>query len=75
MDKEVDWRIKSKVVWLELGDNNTKLFHSFTNHRWIINTIWELDDQGGTKVIGFKDLSQLGVSYFEGIYKEPKMVI
>jgi hypothetical protein len=55
-----------------LGDNNTKFFHSFSNHRRNINTIWELQDHGGTKVRGFKGLAELGVKHFEGIYKEPK---
>jgi hypothetical protein len=40
----VDWRIKSRAVWIELGDENMKYFHHFANHRKNHNTIWELQN-------------------------------
>jgi hypothetical protein len=36
-EKEMDWRMKSKAIWLDLGDQ--KKIHNFANHRSNINTI------------------------------------
>jgi hypothetical protein len=38
-DREADWKMKSRLVWMELGDKNTKKFHRFSNHRKSVNTI------------------------------------
>jgi hypothetical protein len=38
-DRETNWQMKSIFVWLELGDENTKCFHRFSNHRKSVNTI------------------------------------
>ena len=42
LDKEETWRLKSKDIWLECGDENTKFFHAFTRGRKASNTIWSL---------------------------------
>jgi len=31
-EKETTWRLKSKALWLEKGDYNTKYFYFFANH-------------------------------------------
>jgi hypothetical protein len=31
MDKEKEWRIKSRAIWLHARDENTKFFHHFAN--------------------------------------------
>jgi hypothetical protein len=49
-DKEVKWRLKSRDTWLELGDENTKYFHKFSNHWKNINTIWEMTNEEGVVV-------------------------
>ena len=41
------WHLKSMVVWLEVGDCNTKFFHKFSNQRRITNYIWELKNENG----------------------------
>jgi hypothetical protein len=66
--------MKSRATWLELSNNNTKFLHSFANHRNNINTIWELQGQDGIKISGFKALANLGVKYFEGLFREPDRV-
>jgi hypothetical protein len=65
--------MKSGVMWLDLGDEITKLFHQFANHRKNVNTIWELSDDEWTQVWGLKNLVQVGVHHFANIYKEPKV--
>ena len=54
--KEETWRQKNRVVWLEVGDNNTNSFQRFTNQRRITNSIWDLKDENGES---FSDQSSL----------------
>ena len=44
MEKEETWRLKSRVIWMECGDDNTKLFHAYSKGRKATNTIWSLTD-------------------------------
>eukprot|EP01018_Ginkgo_biloba_P018081 Gb_04379 [translate_table: standard] len=67
LDREKDWRIKSRAIWLQQGDQNTKYFHNYARFRENQNTIWELTGRGGI----IKDLAALGVQHFSGIFKEP----
>ena len=46
-EKEESWRLKSRALWLECGDNNTKNFHAFAKGRKAVNTIWSLRDEDG----------------------------
>ena len=39
--KESLWRHKSRALWIENGDENTKYFHNYSNLRKNIKTIWE----------------------------------
>jgi len=41
-----------------MGDSDTKFFRSFSNHLRMVNTIWELQDQGGRTIRGFKGLAE-----------------
>jgi hypothetical protein len=63
--------MKSQATWLEFGDQNTKFFQNFSNHRKRINTIWEMTNTEGNKVRGFKELADLGIQHFKGIFEEP----
>eukprot|EP00253_Pinus_taeda_P028876 PITA_28876 len=40
LEKEEQWRLKSRAIWLQVGDGNTKFFHNFANGRKASNTIW-----------------------------------
>jgi hypothetical protein len=62
--------MKSTMAWLDLGDDNIKFFHRFTNHKNCINTIWEMKDYEDHNVRGFKILVYLGVQHISKIYKE-----
>jgi hypothetical protein len=49
-----------------------QIFHRFSNLQRNINSIWELKDDKGTRVLGFKDIVHVGIQHFDNIYKEPK---
>jgi len=42
LQQEITWRLKSRALWLEVGDRNTKYFHAFANQRKNKNSIWSL---------------------------------
>jgi len=52
---------------LESGDQNTKFFQNYANHRKNINTIWEMPNPEGVKVRGFKAWP----TYFKILLSEP----
>jgi hypothetical protein len=68
-EKEVDWRLKSRAIWLDKGDENTKFFHAFVKGRKEINTIWKLQGQGDSPATSFEDLAQLGITHFKSLFK------
>ena len=41
-EKEDKWRLRSRAIWIQEGDANTKFYHKFANGRKAINTIWQL---------------------------------
>ena len=49
LEKEDTWRLKSRALWLECGDENTKKFHAYVKGRKALNTIWCLEDDRGRR--------------------------
>lgn len=45
--KEDNMRHKSRVIWVQEGDNNSKFFHEFGNQRRFTNSIWEIKIEKG----------------------------
>eukprot|EP00253_Pinus_taeda_P002811 PITA_02811 len=71
LDKEEEWRIKSRAVWIKSGDENTKFFHNFAKGRKAANTIWRLKNEEGRMVNSFSELSGLGKRHFQNIFSDP----
>lgn len=46
-EEEYYWRARSREVWLENGDRNTKWFHTKASHRRKKNKIEGIYDQNG----------------------------
>lgn len=48
MFMEESWRLKSRALWLKVGDNNTRYFQNYANQRRLNNSIWDLTIDGST---------------------------
>eukprot|EP00253_Pinus_taeda_P033725 PITA_33725 len=70
LEKEEEWRIKSRAIWLKAGDENTRFFHNFAKGRKSANTIWRLKDEEGREVSSFPELSGLGKRHFQNIFAD-----
>lgn len=46
-EEELYWKQKSRVLWLQEGDRNTKFFHAVTKHRRGRNRITKLKNAAG----------------------------
>jgi hypothetical protein len=68
-EKEETWRLKSRAIWLESGDENTKFFQAYAKGRKNVNTIWHLKDQYGNLETSFEGMSLLGKNYFQNLFK------
>ena len=69
--EEKELRLKSRALWLEAGDKNSKFFHNYARHRRNINTISEIKNQEGRLLRSFEEKANAGVCYFQNIFKEP----
>jgi len=68
-EKEETWRLKSRAVWLESGDENTKFFQAYAKGRKCANTIWKLEDLDGRVENSFEGMAKIGVSHFQNLFK------
>ena len=68
LEKEEAWRLKSRALWLECGDDNTKFFHAYARGRKATNTIWSLQDEEGIHV-DFEAKARCGVIHFQKLFK------
>ena len=64
------WRLKSRALWIEQGDANTKFFHSFASARLNNNTIWELSDGAGNSASSMDQLKLLGEEHFSSLFMD-----
>lgn len=65
LEKEEQWRLKSRAMWLQVGDGNTKFFHNFTNCRKATNTIWQLPCELDEWASTHPQLARLGNTHFK----------
>ncbi|XP_012453509.1 uncharacterized protein LOC105775544 [Gossypium raimondii] len=64
------WRQKARCDWLQLGDRNTKFFHSRTMRRRKFNRITTLRVDNGDWCTDQYILQAKAVEFFEGLFRE-----
>lgn len=70
--EEEYWRTKSRVLWLQAGDKNTKYFHAKTRQRRSYNIILHIQDDTGKHYSNVKDIHSHITSYFKNLYKRKR---
>jgi len=68
--EEESWRQKSRTIWIAKGDQNTKFFHRFVNHRKKLNSIWDIAAKDGLLIQGHKLIEEEAVNYFGNLFNE-----
>ncbi|KAM6558769.1 uncharacterized protein LOC133032044 [Cannabis sativa] len=68
IQREVFWRQRSKQLWLQEGDNNSKFFNASATNRRRNNFVTKLKDQSGVWVDWNSGLDLLMVNYFNDLF-------
>ncbi|XP_042941294.1 uncharacterized protein LOC122275977 [Carya illinoinensis] len=66
--EDLKWRQRAKRIWYQLGDKNTKFFHSCASQRRRKNQIKELLNSQGSRVTKKKEIEEVFYEYFNGIF-------
>jgi hypothetical protein len=65
---EIHWRQRSREIWLEAGDRNTKYFHQKAKQRRGKNTIRGILDSNGRWCEDEDGMGEIAVQYFNDIF-------
>ena len=75
MDLEAtSWKLKSRSVWMALGDENTKFFQKYANAHRNVNAIWDLDDGDGNTLVYDMSLRKAGMKHFKHMFEDEGLV-
>ena len=68
LSEELHWRQRSRMVWLEVGDRNTKFFHHYANQRKRTNVIKGLRDEANVWWDTEQQVEDIAMKYFQNIF-------
>ena len=68
--EEETQRLKSLIVWLSNGDNNTIFSQNYANQKKNCNAIWDLKDLNGNILMKQRSMEVVGVSHCKEIYNQ-----
>jgi hypothetical protein len=74
MNKELHWKQRSRMTWLEAGDSNTKKFHSQAQQRKRANAIVGLLNNDDIWCTDEAQVEDIAVSYFEELFRSTQPV-
>ena len=74
--EELMWKQRSRSLWLQEGDNNTRYFHSQASHWFKRNRIDNLEDANGELCSDEEGISSILVDYYQQLFtsSNPSMV-
>jgi hypothetical protein len=61
---EEQWRQRSRAIWIQSGDLNTKFFHNFASFRRNHKYVWEIQDEEGLVYRGQENIKEATVKTF-----------
>ena len=68
------WKQKARVRWLELGDKNTKFFHSVVKQRRLQSIVHGVRDEQGNWITLEDGIGEEAVRYFSLLFSaEPTL--
>ncbi len=65
---EIMWRQRSRALWLEEGDNNTKFFHARASQRRKYNSVRQLKKEDGTWEEDPEGIARLCRQYYQNLF-------
>jgi hypothetical protein len=66
--RDLHWKQRAHVNWLQKGDKNTKFFHSFASHRKKNNSIKKLIKENGEVVEKDEELKEVVTQYYNKLF-------
>jgi hypothetical protein len=63
-NEEMVWRLKSRVLWLQVGDKNTSFFHKHTKARQHKNSMEEIKTRSRALISSFEEIKKATTSHF-----------
>jgi hypothetical protein len=67
-NEEKEWRLKSRALWLQVGDKNTSFFHKQAKARQHRNNVEEIKTQSRTPINSFEEIKKSTTSHFRKLY-------
>ena len=68
-DKEaMMWAQRSRILWANQGDKNTKYFHSCASKRYRKNSMEGIRDEGGVWRTRQEDIGEVMVNYYKSLF-------
>ena len=62
------WKQKSRALWLNEGDQNTKFFHNRASHRYKRNRIEELKNEAGIVCTDEGEISNILIDFYQHLF-------
>lgn len=66
--KEVYWKQRAKIFWLQHGDQNTRFFHIFASARKKNNAFQRIKNMAGEWVETEEEIQDVVINYFKNIF-------